>query len=556
VTNRHTPDERNDVGTRDPFAPETIDEALGAWLGEEQGQTGDVFIADASEQAQASARLVRSLADAYTLPTEAEGALARARIRVRLTPTATMQFPQEMATMQASATPPAPDRLRTIELDDMPPATSSASGVRRIAMLRGSGRNTGARIAWQTVAAALVVASLVGAFFAVTRLQRGAASPPNRIGAWENASITAAKARGAPLNFDPAQGADYATAVTGAAIYVNGYANGANHLWYSADGGQTYRLFTPDLPPTQLGQTYILATVSGWSGVFASAGMANGPLQPVYYAEPGATRWTTVILPTSAQTRGTSATLTIDPADVWRAIFSTYNSSAANPAQGAHGWLFAQALIKLNDMALLGTPDLGKTWYDLSASLSGRCSQFATNGVFAQHLICLVGTQVWQTQDGGANWTQLVNTQGITPPVYTQVWMSAAAAYSYGQGGVEQSAVYRYDFAARTWRNVGAIPTLAQGGGAAILGVTSGDMPFTDATFQANPTLTQIYVRHGQAATFTAIGKLLSIPVNVAPGFLALPFVFLADGGKGGVAVYVHDNQRMSTMPLYQLQVA
>jgi hypothetical protein len=365
----------------DPFAPERVDDTITARL--EPGAPTDE-----------ATWLVRGLAAAHALPPEAEASLRRVRARLQAAPLA--------APLAASG---ADTRAGRVAL---------TSDLGTISALRHPARaQTRVSAGLRALAAVLVVGVLAGSFVAVLRLRAGV---PTANVAWQDAGITAARARGAALGFDPARGVTYAVSD---AAPGSVYACGANHLWYSLDGGQTYQPFTPALPAGDT-QHCAIATVPGAPGLFTYLPDPQAPSNDsapdvVGYATPGVAHWQVLRVPTTIPAEGTSFGVEVAADEIWTQIANNANGDQVRAVGNWITTLLPQPGVLGGPRYPIATPDFGANWTWLGQPLKGNsllCTGIYTDPTTPTHLYCAgapsASTQpadIYETRDGGKLWT-------------------------------------------------------------------------------------------------------------------------------------------------------
>ena len=524
------------------FAPETVDEEIARYLGTEAQPEG----------AGHGARLIHALAGYHTLPPEADRSLESVRTRIRITAgasDASISTGHRDANLHRRGEPGSrPEQSQR--------AMGSSSGMRPVVALTTPLR---------AVAAVLVVALLLGGFVAVLHLRGGRQIVT--VPTWQNVGIAREKVHGQPLDFDPASGVGYTISQSGGRIY----AVGGTHLWYSDDGGATYRPFAPALPFIKNVKSYIISTVPGLRGVFASPGSVDNPGAPIFYAEAGAPGWSTLQSADAAHPIATpQSTTPIDPARIWKAIFYEYTFGQATgqniQARAVGNWLFVLAGPRDIGATLIGTPDFGATWYDLSATMPEPCMQFAVNPVDARQLFCLTTSSIEQTADGGLTWKQVMNASppGTSFSLYTSIWASARAVYSYTYSSLNTPTpnvtppdmqLAHHPLGVGNWATA-TLYRMPQGNGAVVIDVSPGDTVYALAGSVTagleSQTQVQASVLASGARQFVPVGEetTLSIPGNQV--FFELGNIYSTDTP----AIYAHallSAQTAATQPLYRL---
>ncbi|HEX8036730.1 MAG TPA: hypothetical protein VF510_22925, partial [Ktedonobacterales bacterium] len=371
------------------FAPETVDDEIARHL------TTDPHTTTSADDA----RLIHEIAAYHALPPEAGASLASVRARLR----ASSQIPSASNSNRHGERMQDTTNVDTRAQRDahpQPPQQSHAGGppasrIRRLTLLSAPLR---------AVAAVLVVALLVGGFVAVFHLPgaRQTATGPT----WQNVAITQEKAKGYQLDFVPAQvDVEYTVSDVDGTIYA--YGTPSQHIWYSVDGGSTYRPFALPLPLVK-GWSYAISTVPGLRGVFLSSGAQ--PFVTIFYAAAGDRSWRQVNTPNLAQPLTPSGTsVTFDATSIGNAIFYEHEFGKSVQARAVSNWLFVLAKRSdSSDSILIGTPDFGTTWYVLHTGLPGSCAKFAVGPADARQLYCLtINNTVEQTTDGGLTWKQM-----------------------------------------------------------------------------------------------------------------------------------------------------
>lgn len=509
------------------FAPETVDDEIARYLSTEPQPTPS---AD-------DTRLIHEIAAYHALPPEIDASLARVRARLR----ASSQVPSDSNSSRRGDTIRGTANVDTRAWQSQAGATSSR--IRRLTLLPAPLR---------AVAAVLVVTLLVAAFVAVFHLPgaRQTATAPT----WQNVAITQEKAQGYTLDFVPAQvDVEYAISDVDGAIYA--YGTPSQHIWYSVDGGATYRPFALSLPLVK-GWSYAISTVPGLPGVFLSSGAQ--PFETIYYAEVGDKSWRQLNTSTVAQSltpNGTS--VAFDATNIGKAIFFEHEFGKSVQARAVSNWLFVLAKRSNGgDSTLIGTPDFGTTWYVLHAGLPGACAQFAVNPADARQLYCLTNNNtVEQTADGGKTWKQMVsvNSNAIDPS--TSIWASPRAVYSYATTvGTNKVTLAQHPVGAGNWSAVATLPNLPQGGGSQIIGVSPDDTAYAVAALGGQQTRVQISVLPPGERQFASVGNEATLTF---PGPGSAIFFDLGDVYSGKApAVYVHTGPEdfgAGARPLYRL---
>lgn len=522
------------------FAPETVDNEIARYLGTEPPFTGT---------AARDAYLIHTLAAYHTLPAAADASLARVRARLRTVAEASDDSDASrrgdttdihIRTERSSRPQPSqPSQPSQAWRDQSPPSSRSHSLTLLAMPLRA-------------VAAVLVVALLVGGFIAVLHLHGGRqiATAP----AWQNVAITRANTQGQALDFDPTQvQVEYAISQVDGTIY----ALGANHLWYSVDSGATYRPFTPSLPtlPRDMSNLkYAIGTVPGLRGVFASA-TAGDAYPTIYYAEAGTGSWRTLNISNAAHpVTQAASSVTFSSADIWKAIFYEHGYGKSVQARAVGNWLIL--LAQRNDVEasmLIGTPDFGTTWYALRTTLPETCVQFAVNPADARELYCLtISNTVEQTADGGLTWKPMTRANGDTMTLYTSIWASTRAVYSFTGDRVEQAALARHSLGAGDWVVTARMPTLSEGGGAEVIGVSPDDIVYAAAVLEGRQTRVRVSTLAPGARQFAPVGYEATLTLPASAIFFDVGGLYAGDAP----AIYVHtalSSQVTDPQPLYRL---
>lgn len=512
------------------FSPATVDDEIARYLSAEPQPTGTAR----------DAHLIHTLATYHTLPPAADASLVNVRARLRdslealgassgsSTRRATSGDPQARRDAHPHAQPQ--QRRAT-----MPPA----SPTRRPPLLSAPLR---------ALAAVLVVALLVGGFVAVLHLRGGrqiAASP-----AWQNVAITHANTQGHALDFDPTQvRVEYAISQVDGTIY----ALGDTHLWYSVNGGATYQPFATALPLVKGGPPYAISTVPGLRGVFLSSG--NQPSVTIDYAEVGDSSWRQLNISNVAQPVIQSGnSVPFDATDIGKAIFYEHDYGKSIQARAVGNWLFILAgRSGASGSTLIGTPDFGATWYALTTTLPATCMRFAVSPADARQLFCLTsGNAVEQSIDGGLTWRPLVSANGNSMSLYTSLWASRQAIYSYTTGGVEQTALARRPIGSGDWSAAATLPTLPEGGSSEIIGVSPGDTVYAVAALEGQQTRVRISALTSGARQFAPIGNEATLTLPNSAIFFDLGDLY----SSNTPAIYAHvapSAQVAGPLPLYRL---
>ena len=441
----------------DRFAPERIDDTIDAALSARRDGV-------ATDQ---GARLVGALRGAYTLPPATATAVLE-RVRERLH--------AEMAVASPAGEPARVDGGSQFDGDDERPEALTPLPMRH--------ERRGGRVAktLRAIAAVLVVALLLGAFYAVTQgrgpgrskghgLGQGAtvtsATPavsPALIGTWQDAAISSANANGR-LDFNPSGGVAYAVAQTNGYVY----ACGGGHLWYSVDGGGHYSVFTPALPASfaaQITGGCTMTTVQGWPGLFiAPNGDYTG--RSVLYATPGDAAWQKLIMSGMAPTAANPAIqYQVDGGQIWRDLFQPSQLDSLTPPAAASGqWLYFEGAANQH---LIGTNDLGRSWVDFSASDTGSgCGNFAVDPTDPGILACQVTGKggVAETTDAGKSWTLL--TGGANDSAYL-MGMSGDTIYATYSRPTYTEHILTHAITSGVWVDRGSVHVVSMGGPVAV----------------------------------------------------------------------------------------
>lgn len=433
----------------EPFAPPALDDEIAALLARPPAAVG----ADSDPDA----RLIHALAIAHRLPDGVDAALHRVRARL-------------------SAASSHVDHDGD-DLDDFSSGEGPAPALPRLPSARRANRMAATM---RALAAVLVVALLAGGYLALLRSRGMEQVPPPQARGWHAASITTARTT-QPLNFDPSNGISYAVATTGGAVY----ACGSGHLWYSTDGGGTYQLFTPELPPPPAielplpsGTTLdrcVIVTVPGLPGVFAFErviGLGQELPRAIGYATPGSDHWQDVPMTANAQSINPTLPqgILLDPYEVAQDL--AYDGTA----QASQGWLYLPLHQKNNtpstdvpNLLLIGTPDFGGTWYWIDSTLfrqhSLSCARAVVQPDDSRRIACEVdngdGTHsIWLTTDRGVSWVSL-SAPSIAPAHLAAIASSGVYATTDPTPDASGGLLLRLPDLAAGWRLMATLPSPA-----------------------------------------------------------------------------------------------
>ncbi|MGZ3638530.1 MAG: hypothetical protein ACXVCX_11910, partial [Ktedonobacterales bacterium] len=515
------------------FAPETVDDEIARYLSTEPQPA---VSAD-------DAHLIHEIAAYHALPPEIDASLARVRARLR----ASSRIPSDSDSSRHGDTivhTRAPRDAHRQPLQQSQASAPPSPRMRHLSLLPAPLR---------AVAAVLVVALLVGGFVAVFHLpasRQNMAAPT-----WQNVAITQEKAQGYTLDFVPAQvDVEYAVSDVDGTIYA--YGTPSQHIWYSVDGGATYRPFALPLPLVK-GWSYAISTVPGLRGVFLSSGAQ--PFVTIFYAEVGDKSWRELNIPNVAQPlTPTGTSVAFDATNIGKAIFYEHEFGKSVQARAVSNWLFV--LVKRSDGSdsiLVGTPNFGTTWYVLHTGLPGACAQFAVNPADAHQLYCLtVNNTVEQTADGGQTWKQMVSVNGDSVGLSTSIWASPRAVYSYATTlGTNKMTLAQHPVGAGNWSAAATLPNLPQGGGTEIIGVSPDSTVYAVAAVRGPQTRVQVSVLPPGARQFTPVGNEATLTLPNSAIFFDLGGLY---SGKTP-AVYAHTAPAdfgAGPRPLYRLALS